>query len=314
MPSTVEKLHVIAPQLELPPLQRPPSMLADWLLLLRPRQWIKNLVVFAGLLFAGRFSQLHAFTVTLAAFAVFCLLSSAGYLVNDAIDAEQDRQHPAKCRRPIAARRIRPGAAMGMAVVLAGLALGAAGMLGRLLFIVALAYLAVTLTYSLYWKHQVILDLLAIAGGFLLRALAGTVVLGVVTSSWLFVCVFLLALLLGLGKRRHELLVLEGEASSHRSVLQEYGRPFLDQGLAMTSASAIVTYAVYAISSPTAAAHSWLVFTVPLVMYAILRYLYLVFHRDLGGSPEELFLKDRPLYLTIALWALSVVYIFASHH
>ena len=289
-------------------------MLADWLLLLRPRQWTKNLVVFAGLLFTGRFSQFHAFTVTLAAFAVFCLLSSAGYLVNDAIDAEQDRKHPAKCRRPIAARRIRPGAAIGMAMVLAGLALGAAGMLGRLLLFVALAYLAVTLTYSLYWKHQVILDLLAIAGGFLLRALAGTVVLGVVTSSWLFVCVFLLALLLGLGKRRHELFMLEGKASSHRPVLQEYGRPFLDQGLAMTSASAIVTYAVYAISSPTAAAHSWLVFTVPLVMYAILRYLYLVFHRDLGGSPEELFLKDRPLYLTIALWALSVVYIFTSHH
>lgn len=284
-----------------------PAPLADWWALLRPRQWTKNLVVFAGLLFAGRFLEWPAVLAAAAAFGIFCLLSSAGYLLNDALDAAKDRAHPVKCRRPIAAGRVSPAAAIAVAAVLALACLGGAWRLAPYFGLTALAYLAVTLTYSLYWKHQVILDLVAIAGGFLLRMLAGTVVLGIQTSSWLFVCVFLLALLLGLGKRRHELFMLEEEANNHRPVLEEYGRPFLDQGLAMTAGAAFVTYAVYAIQSQTALAHPKLVATVPLVFYAILRYLYLVFHRDLGGSPEELFLSDRPLYLAIALWAATVV-------
>jgi 4-hydroxybenzoate polyprenyltransferase len=277
---------------------------------MRPRQWVKNFVVFAALLFTGLFRHPDAIVSVLAAFALFCLLSSVGYLVNDVLDAVRDREHPLKRRRPIAAGRIRRSTAITVAVLLGISSLLAAWALDPYFAIVALAYLAVTLTYTLFWKREVILDLAAIAGGFLLRALAGTVILGVEISPWLFVCISLLALLLGLGKRRNELLVLADNHEAHRPVLAHYSRNFLDHAMTTVASASLVTYAVYAISSPTAHAHPQLVYTVPLVIYAILRYCYLALHHDQGGQPEEMLLTDRPLVITIGLWAAAIVTIY----
>lgn len=280
--------------------------LGDWVTLLRPRQWIKNLVVFAGLMFTGEFNRVPALLAVLAVFAIFCALSSFGYIINDVADRERDRVHPVKCRRPIAAGRITPTAALSMAVVLLLGATAGAYLLGWQVVLVAGLYLAVTLSYSWVWKHQVILDIMAITGGFLVRALAGTAVLGVSLSPWLFVCLSFLALLLGFGKRRHEVRMLCEDAAHHRPVLANYTQAFCDQMTMMMAASAIITYALYAITSPAAQLHPSLIYTVPLVLYAIIRYLFLIQQCDQGGQPEEIFLTDRPILISIVLWAAAI--------
>jgi len=282
---------------------------SDWVRLLRPRQWIKNLVVAAGLLFSAGFTDSRAVWSVAAAIAIFCALSSAGYVINDILDAESDRAHPVKRDRPLASGRVSRPAALVVALTLIGAGLAAAVLLDPLFALVAAGYIALTATYSWKWKHLVILDLMAITGGFVLRALAGTVVIGVTLSPWLFVCVSFLALLLGFGKRRHEFNLLT-EAHVHRPVLEHYSRRFIDQSMTMVSAAAVLTYAVYAISSPTALRHPLLVLTVPFVIYAVLRFNWLVFHRDLGGQPEELFLTDRPLLAAVVLWGVCLVAIF----
>jgi len=227
------------------------------------------------------------------------------------LDRENDREHPVKCNRPVASGRIRPGAAITLAIIITLLGCVASCLLKHHFIWVALAYLVVTLSYSLYWKHLVILDLLAIPACFLLRALAGTRLLEVHLSSWLFVCVSLLALLVAIGKRRHELTMLEENSQSHRPVLAEYSHLFLDQALTMAATAALVSYSVYCISSATAIKHPKLVFTVPLVIFSLLRYMYLVFHCDQGGQPEDIFLDDRPMQISIVLWVVLTVAIFA---
>jgi 4-hydroxybenzoate polyprenyltransferase len=284
----------------------PPSLLCDWWTALRPRQWPKNLVALAALLFSGQFRYGAMVLTALAGVAVLCALSSAGYLLNDVLDSHRDRAHPRKRLRPIAAGRVSAPAAVIVSLLLAGGALAAAWRLGWLFAAVALGYLLVTISYSLYWKHRVLLDLLAIAAAFLLRGVAGAAALQVVISPWLFLCLSLLALLLAVGKRRHEVGLTEG-SDACRPVLADYSQPFLDQALTMVSAAAVVIYAIYALLSPTATAHPWLVATVPPVLYGVLRYLYLVFHHERGGEPEELFFSDRPLALAVGVWALTAV-------
>ena len=276
---------------------------------MRPRQWTKNLVVVAGLVFSGSFTQLHDVFLATAAFAVFCALSSAGYVINDALDVESDRAHPIKRMRPIAAGRIRPRTATFVAVLLLAGGLLAAVALDLRFAAAALGYALLSFTYSRWWKHLVILDLMVIAALFVLRAAAGTIILRVTLSPWLFVCVSFLALLLGFGKRRYEFNLLNGE-HNHRPVLEHYSRDFIDHSITVVSSGAIMTYAVYAISSPTAVRHPWLVLTVPFVIYGVLRFLYLVFHRELGGQPEELFLTDRPLLLSVVLWGMVAMGVF----
>jgi 4-hydroxybenzoate polyprenyltransferase len=294
----------------------PPAPGTRWragLRALRPAQWTKNLLVSAGWLFTGGEGGATAGLQVALACGLFCLLSSAGYLLNDVLDQDRDRLHPRKRQRPMAAGAVGTRWGLGSACVLAALGIGGAWWLDRAFALVALGYLAVSVSYSLFWKWHVLLDLMAIAAGFVLRAVAGTVLLQVELSPWLFVCVFLLALLLALGKRRHELALLEGESSAHRPSLAGYTPLFLDHALTMVAGAATVTYALYAITSPAAERNPGLVYTVPPVMYAILRYLWLVFARADGGQPEELFLTDRPLQGAMLVWlALIVGCIFGS--
>jgi len=288
----------------------PRASVGDWVRLIRPRQWIKNLVVFAGLLFTGRFGHLTELEKMAGLFVIFCVISAAGYIVNDVLDRRLDLEHPTKRRRPIAAGRIRPVTAIVVAAVLLAAGMAGAVMLGWQVMLVTAAYLALTLAYSIVLKHRVIVDLLAIAAGFLLRALAGTACLGVELSPWLFVCLSFLSLMLGLGKRRHEIGLLNAEAANHRPVLSQYSRSYIDQMLMMMAASSIITYAIYTINSSTARQHPALVYTVPLVLYAVMRYVYLVQHFERGGQPEEIFLTDRPMGLIVILWSLMVMAIF----
>jgi len=278
---------------------------------LRPGQWTKNLVVFAGLIF-GR-ELLHASSVwrAIAAFAVFCALSGAVYLVNDIMDREADRRHPLKARRPIASGALAPNVAGAAAGVLALGALAAAFALGVPFGLVALGYVLLQFAYSGPLKHVVILDVLAIAIGFVLRAAAGAVVVGVPISHWLLVVTILLALFLSLSKRRHELVLLAGGATEHRPILGEYSPYLLDQMISVVTASTLVAYIFYCISPETVQKFGtdMLGLTIPFPLYGIFRYLYLVHRREGGGSPSQMLLTDRPLLACVALWAAAVVVI-----
>jgi 4-hydroxybenzoate polyprenyltransferase len=279
------------------------------LLSLRPRQWTKNLIVFAGLIFGERLTDPRAVAQALAAFAIFCALSGVVYLLNDLADREIDRQHPAKARRPIAAGLVAPRVALSSAFILGSLALAAAYWLGRWFGHTALAYLGLMALYSMSLKRVVILDVLTIAVGFVLRAAAGAVVIDVPISHWLLVLTVLLALFLALSKRRQELVALAGQAANHREILGEYSAELLDQMIAIVAAATLISYAIYTISPETVQKFGTdlLGLTLPFPMYGIFRYLYLVHQKTDGGSPADTLLTDRPLLACVALWGLAVI-------
>jgi 4-hydroxybenzoate polyprenyltransferase len=276
---------------------------------LRPSQWTKNLFVFAGLIFGQRLLDAGAIGRTTLAFAIFCVLSSAVYLFNDIMDREADRQHPLKANRPIASGALAVPVAFAVAAAFTAVGLAVSVTLGWRFAAVALAYVALQGFYSGPLKHVVIIDVLAIAAGFVLRAAAGAVAIPVPISQWLLVAVLLLALFLALSKRRHELVLLADDASNHRRILGEYSPYLLDQMISVVTASTLVTYAFYTISPETTSKfHTNLLgLTLPFPLYGIFRYLYLVHRKDLGGSPSELLLTDRPLLICVGLWALTVV-------
>ena len=278
---------------------------------LRPGQWTKNLFVFGALMFARRLGDLHAVAAALLAFLVFCALSGAVYLVNDVFDREQDRRHPLKARRPIAAGAVGVPLALSTAALLGLLGLASAWLLGPRFLAVAATYLALLIGYSMFLKHIVILDVLTIAAGFVLRAEAGGVAIAVPVSQWLLICTSLLALFLALAKRRHELLLLAEGATGHRPILDEYTPYLLDQMIAVVTASTLIAYVFYAISPETALRFGTplLGLTVPFPLYGIFRYLYLVHRREEGGSPADLLLTDRPLVIAVVLWVASVILI-----
>jgi 4-hydroxybenzoate polyprenyltransferase len=276
------------------------------LLSLRPRQWVKNLVLFAGILFTlDRPHPPEDWLRAGAAFLLFCLLSGAVYLFNDVADREQDRRHPDKRHRPIAAGKVSTGTALAVGTTLALGGTAAAFLLSFPFGVSACAYLLVTMAYTFRLKHAVILDVLALATGFVLRAAAGAIAVGVVISPWLLVCTTLGALFLGLGKRRAELTSLQEEAGKHRPILEEYTPELLDQLITVVAASTLMAYALYTFSSATATGHRTLMATIPFVIYGIFRYLYLVHTRNVGGSPTSELLEDRPLLLCIALWGVA---------
>jgi 4-hydroxybenzoate polyprenyltransferase len=277
---------------------------------MRPRQWVKNLFVFGGVVFSERLFTPAVWTAA-AAFVIFCALSGAVYLLNDVADRDKDRRHPDKCRRPIAAGRLAVSAAVMAAMVLIVIGLGAAAWLSRPFALAALAYVTLLSAYSAWLKHMVIVDVLAVALGFVLRAAAGALVIGAAISSWLLICTILLALFLALGKRRNEALALQADADRHRPILAEYSPAFLDQMISVVTASTVTAYALYTMSPETVARfHTPLLpATLPFVLYGIFRYLYLLYHRKLGGNPTDMVLHDRPLLLNTALWLLVVLLI-----
>jgi 4-hydroxybenzoate polyprenyltransferase len=275
---------------------------------MRPEQWTKNVVVFAALIFGRRLFDPAAVGLSLTAFLIFCALSSVVYLLNDVSDREADRQHPLKSRRPIASGELDVSAAL-MAAGVIGLTAIAAALWVRLEFaLIAAVYVAMFAAYSRWLKHIVILDVLTIAMGFVLRAAAGAVVISVPISQWLLVCTILLALFLGLSKRRHELTLLAGAATGHRRILEEYNPYLLDQMIGVVTASTLMAYIIYCMSPETMEKFGTdkLVLTTPFPIYGIFRYLYLVHQRG-AGSPSEVLLTDRPLVICIALWGLAVV-------
>jgi len=285
------------------------SVVNHFLRSLRPEQWTKNLVVFAGLLFARELFNPVALGRTCTAFGAFCLLSGVVYVFNDIMDREADRQHPIKKSRPIASGAISPGLAGGGAAVLAAVALSVAFLMSWSFGLVAVSYLALQALYSGPLKHIVILDVLTIAIGFVLRAVAGAVAIDVPISHWLLVVTILLALFLGLSKRRHELVMLANGAIGHRPILGEYSPYLLDQMISVVTASTLVAYIFYCISPETSQKFGTdlLGLTIPFPLYGIFRYLYLVHQREGGGSPSQMLMNDRPLLVCVALWALAVV-------
>jgi 4-hydroxybenzoate polyprenyltransferase len=286
-------------------------MLRALLKTMRPRQWTKNVFVFAALVFDGKLFHLNDFLRTLAAFALFCLISSAVYIINDLFDVDFDRLHPLKKNRPIASGRLPVPAAIAAAAILEAGAVAAAYFLAWQLALTLLAYFAMMLAYSRWFKHIPILDVLLLAAGFVLRVHAGTTIIMVERfSPWLYVLMTLLALYLGFGKRRAELALLTDDAANHRKVLEGYTIPLLDQFITIVSGTTIVAYSLYTFFRPEAPGNHTLMLTIPFVVYAIFRYLYLIQVKQIGGEPEEILLTDRPFQVSLLLWGLTVLAVF----
>jgi 4-hydroxybenzoate polyprenyltransferase len=285
----------------------------DLLLALRPKQWTKNGVVFAAFLFAvGDVNQqvgLTAFWRVALAAACFCLVSSGIYLINDVRDREADRRHPFKRNRPIAAGRIAPSHALGVSVVLIVCGLGGGAVLAPALAGVLGGYVALQIAYTLLLKNLAMIDVFVIASGFVLRAIAGAVVIHVSVSPWLLICTFLLAMFLGLCKRRQEYVGSEPGAETTRVSLDHYDEKLLDQLIAIVASATLVGYAIYTLAPETVEkfGHSRLGFTLPFVMFGLFRYLHLVYRHDLGERPEQVLLTDVPMLLNVALYGMTVM-------
>ena len=285
-----------------------PRVLLAVLWTMRPRQWVKNLVVFAALVFSLNLTSPGAAKRAVAGFLLFCAMSGAVYIVNDLFDAERDRQHPVKARRPIASGALGTVPAAVAVAVLATFALMAGFTLSPPFGAVLLVYALLNLVYSFWLKEVVILDVMVIAAGFVLRAVGGGLVINVSISTWLIMCTILLSLFLAFCKRRQELETLE-DAEAHRTILKEYSVAFLDQMINVVTASTVVAYMFYTMSPEVQMRfrQPYLYLTVPFVLYGIFRYLYLVHQRGEGSSPTQALLTDRPLLLCVALWAATVV-------
>jgi 4-hydroxybenzoate polyprenyltransferase len=280
---------------------------------MRLRQWTKNSFVFFGLIFDKQLFQADAFLKTLEGFFLFCLISSAVYLVNDIADIEADRQHPKKKLRPLASGMLPVGVAVITAVVLAFVSISLGYLLAPAFALIVAIYFAVNLLYSNWLKHIPILDVLIVSSGFVLRVGAGVTLITVERfSPWLYMITVLFSLYLGFGKRRAEMTLLNEGATSHRKVLDGYTIPLLDQYITIVSGMTIVAYSLYTFSAPNLPENNSMMLTIPFVVYGIFRYLQLIHTGNAAGAPDEVALKDRPLQITVLLWGLAVITIFYS--
>lgn len=277
----------------------------------RSKQWTKNLLLFAGLLFSQNLFETSLFVKAVLGFLLFSLLSSGVYLINDLADLKQDRFHPLKSKRPLASGRLPVSWAVVSAFFLLSAGLSLSFCIQYKFGWIVLTYTMLTLGYTLVFKNIVILDVLIIAIGYVLRAVAGAVVIDVSISSWLLICTTFLAIFLGLTKRRHELVLLGENAVNHRRILNKYSPYLLDQMISVVTASTVMAYALYTTSSETVEKFGTrnLIWTLPFVLYGIFRYLYLVHKKNIGGSPEQILIKDHPLLMNIFLYVLAVVLI-----
>jgi 4-hydroxybenzoate polyprenyltransferase len=284
------------------------------LALIRPQQWIKNVVVLAGVVFAERLGDPELVVRALAAFATFCIVSSGTYVFNDLIDADRDRLHPEKRLRPIAAGTVGKGTATVLFLLLWGGGVALGFQLGARFGATCASYVALNLLYTLWLKHHVIIDVMGIAVGFMMRAIGGVAVLrdvdpGVTLSQWLLLCTFFLALVMGFGKRRSELRLLDESASRHRAALGDYSTELLDSIIPMVSTAAILAYSIYTIWPQTVAklGTDKLVYTVPFVVYGFFRYQFLIRERGLGGNPSEILFRDVALAVSVVAWMVAIV-------
>ncbi len=284
-------------------------MIRSLLKTMRPRQWTKNVFIFAALVFDGKLFHFQDLLRTFLGFLLLCLISSSVYIFNDLLDLEADRQHPVKRNRPIAAGKLPLSVAIAAGTVITIVTIALGTLLAWQFALVLLVYFVMMLAYSKWLKHIPILDVLIIAAGFVLRVHAGTTLIVVQRfSPWLYVVMTLLALYLGFGKRRAELALLTDKAEAHRKVLEGYTIPLLDQFITIVSGTTIVAYSLYTFFRPGAPTD--LMLTIPFVVYAIFRYLYLVQVKNAGGEPEEILLTDRPFQVSILLWGLTVLLVF----
>lgn len=286
-------------------------MLTALIKTMRPRQWTKNIFLFAALVFDKQLFNADSFLRTLAGFALFCLISSSVYIFNDLADVAADRQHPEKKNRPIASGKLPVSAAWIAGIVLVTVTFALAYFLAPGFEFVVVLYFLINMAYSKWLKHIPIVDVLIIASGFVLRVHAGVTLIDVERfSPWLYVVMTLLSLFLGFGKRRAEIALLTQGAGSHRKVLDGYTLPLLDQYIMIVSATTIVAYSLYTFSAPNVPENHSMMLTIPFVVYTIFRYLYLIQVKNTGGAPEEILLTDRPFQIAMILWGAAVLAIF----
>jgi 4-hydroxybenzoate polyprenyltransferase len=275
---------------------------------LRPKQWTKNMFVFAALVFDGKLFQRGPLLRTVVGFVLFCLISSTVYVINDLVDIEQDRQHPIKRHRPLASGRLSPQVAILAAVLIALVCLPLAVWLDWAFGVIAIGYVVLMIAYSFWLKNLVIIDVMTIAGGFVLRVVAGVTLVHVVRfSPWLYVCTTLLALFLAVGKRRHELFLLQGNANGHRAILSEYSMQLINEMISILVSTTIIAYSLYTFSAPNLPTNHLMMLTIPFVLFGLFRYLYLLHVKNEGGAPEDIVVKDRWMMAALGLWGLSVV-------
>lgn len=278
---------------------------------IRPKQWAKNAAIFAALVFDRQLTNLESTLRTAAGFLVFCLISSAVYIINDLLDVESDRQHPEKKFRPIASGSLPVSTAIIILVLLLAISFPAAYLLSPDFALLGGLYFLMNVAYSLWLKHIALVDVMTIAAGFVMRVGAGVLLIQVERfSPWLYVVTTLLALYLGFGKRRAELTLLAGGAYSHRKVLEGYTIPLLDQFITVVSSTTVVAYSLYTFSAPNLPENHSMMLTIPFALYGIFRYMYLIQVKNHGGAPEEMLFRDRPLQAAILLWGLAVLIIF----
>lgn len=282
---------------------------------MRPKQWTKNAVVYAPLVFDNKLFNVHDLVLVTIAAILFCVTSGSIYLWNDLLDAEADRAHPIKCKRPIASGRLSRSTAVVAAICFALIVLIISLSITPWLTLVLAGYMAMMFSYTAWLKHLVIVDVFVIAAGFVLRTAAGAVAIDVPLSPWLYVCMVLLALFMGFAKRRNELELLDETAAIHRRNLADYSKGYLDELITIVSAATVMAYSLYTFSAPNLPDSHAMMLTIPFVLYGLFRYLYLVHREGGGGAPEQMLLDDRPLLATVVLWGLTAVTIlYLSNH
>ena len=283
-------------------------MIASLVKTMRPKQWLKNVFIFAALTFDVKLFNVYYLTRTIVGFVLLCLVSGTVYVINDLADIEKDRQHPKKRNRPLASGALSTRVAVAASVLFALFALPLGFLLDPVFGAILAGYLFMQIAYSFWLKNVVIIDVMLIAAGFVLRVAAGVPLVEAERfSPWLYICMTLLALLIGFGKRRHELVLLKGNANMHRQSLEEYNLSLLDHAISIVTASTLLAYALYTFSAPNLPPNHTMMLTIPFVLYGIFRYLYLIHVKGIGGAPEEIALSDRPLQAAFVLWGLSVI-------
>jgi len=274
--------------------------------LMRPKQWLKNFFVFAAIIFSGKFDDKHILLLNLGVFVLFCLVSSAVYVLNDLVDVEKDKQHPEKKNRPIASGKVSKIQAIVLEVGILCIVLAGSYLVNFRIAFVLIGYYLMNVLYSFKLKNIVIIDVMIITFGFVLRVISGGIATNVQLSSWLILCTILISLFIALNKRRSEIVTLKDNSSSHRKILEEYSVELIDNMLTIVTPSILITYCLYTFSSTQSRT---MMITIPFVLYGIFRYQYLVSKKNVGGKPEDVFQKDLPFLINVLLWAVSIIII-----